>query len=161
MGVSFYAAKRGRKTEEIHHSGYGGYHAIRTYLLACFNVQLAKAFYIFDMARTEPERKMLKDCSPYVPEDALPLFSSSDCEGKWGNDTVKRIAAAVKTAPFYDKPDAIKTMVEAIVADANPPRADDSTYAGFINTLGWRAEAVSFVENLERVGAKGCRVYWC
>ena len=160
MGIEFYMAKRGRKTKEFHHSGYGGYHCIRTYLLACFNVSLAKAFYIFEKMRTTQEQEMLKDISPYVSEDAWPLFCSSDCDGEWDNATVKGIVREVKKANGYLHPKAVQKEIESVVSKVAEQDQDMLLLCGFENIPKWKDNALKFLSNLERAAEKGCRVFW-
>lgn len=163
MGVEFYAVKRGRKAEEIYHSGYGGYHAVRGYLLSCFNTTLACGFFKVGCFRTSQEEEMLHDIRPYVPDSACPLFCSSDCDGEWSNAEVKGIVAAVKESEGFKNPDKVKNEIADIQQRAKRLNfnAQDYYLCGFQHVPSWKDKATEFINNLERVGNLGCRVFWC
>ena len=161
MGVDFYAVKRGRRAENIYHGGYGGYHAIRGYLLSCFSTPLACAFFRLPSFRTPEEEKMLQDISPYVPEPAWTLFCSTDCEGDWSNAEVKGIVAAVKDSVGYKNPDKVKDEIEAIKTNAKRKHPDYPYYlCGYQHVPDWKDKAHEFIGALDRVAQKGCRVFW-
>ena len=150
-------AKRGRKTEEFF-SGTCRFHCVRTYLLSCFNVTLAKAYHLSEFSRTPEEKAMLQDISPYVPEGAWAFFCSSDCDGEWDNTTLKGIVREVKNSRGYLHPEAVQKEIEDIVSSYSD--VNKIHLAGFDNIPDWKDKAFEFIANLETAAEKGCRVYW-
>ena len=157
MGLDFYMAKRGRKTEEFF-SGTCRFHCIRTYLMACFNVKLAKAYHLPGCSKTPEEKAMLQDISPYVPEGAWALFCSSDIDGEWDNATVKRIVREVKNSRGFLHPDTVQKEIEDIVSGYSG--VNKIHLAGFDLIPEWKDKALEFIAHLEKAADTGCRVFW-
>ena len=157
MRLDFYMAKRGRKTEEFF-SGTCRFHCILTYLMACFNVKLAKAYHMPGWSKTPEEKAMLKDISPYVPEGAWALFCVSDIDGEWDNATLKGIVREVKNSHGFLHPDSVQKEIEDIVSSYSD--VNKIHLAGFDHIPGWKDKSLEFIANLEKAAEKGCRVYW-
>ena len=78
-----------RTGEQITKISCGAFLRIRTYLISTYNADLGVALWKRGDDRSDEEKEMVADISPWIPEALWPFFCTSDCGGEWSTDEVK------------------------------------------------------------------------
>ena len=110
MAVTFYRIPRHRHRDvdgqiklgdEITTLSNGLFRRIRIYLMSSYDADIGVALLKIDDDRTEEEKKMLRDISPWVPEPLWGLLCQSDNDGELSSEEVKSMMEELRKNKYF------------------------------------------------------------